>query len=362
MVTTGEDFKNAGIEVPVLVGGAALSLGFTRRKIIPAYEHPVLFCKDAMTGLDTLNKLQHKDTREAMLQEGLKTEAPPVEVKKDDTPVSTTRSTEVSLDVVIPKLPTPDRKVIQDVGHLEEIWSYVNPQMLFVRHLGLKGSFDKKLADRDPKALELKATIDDLKEDMKQWMKLRAVWRYFEAEGKGNDILLFEPGADAPMHTFAFPRQRRENGLCLADYVLPPKDGRRDNLAVLVVTAGEGIIERANAAKEKGEYVRSHAIQALGLETAEAASEWLHRRFRDEWGFPDPPDMTMRDRFRAKYRGKRYSFGYPACPDLEGQTGIWKILQPEEIGVQLTEGFMMDPEASVSAIAFHHPDCTYFAV
>ena len=86
----------------------------------------------------------------------------------------------------------------------------------------------------------------------------------------------------------------------------------------------------------------------------------MHRRIREDWGFADPPDMTMLERFTSRYRGKRYSPGYPACPALEDQQGIWTLLHPEEIGVQLTEGFMMDPEASVSAIVFHHPDCAYF--
>jgi 5-methyltetrahydrofolate--homocysteine methyltransferase len=103
-------------------------------------------------------------------------------------------------------------------------------------------------------------------------------------------------------------------------------------------------------------------LQALALETAEGCAEWLHRRIREDWGFPDPPELTMPQRFVSHYRGKRYSFGYPACPDLEDQAGIWKLLRPEEIGVELTEGFMMDPEASVSALVFHHPDCTYFSV
>ena len=100
--------------------------------------------------------------------------------------------------------------------------------------------------------------------------------------------------------------------------------------------------------------------QALAIETAEGAAEWLHRRIREDWGFPDPPTMTMQDRFTSRYRGKRYSFGYPACPNLEDQQGLFALLKPEEIGVHLTEGFMMDPEASVSAMVFHHPDCSYF--
>jgi 5-methyltetrahydrofolate--homocysteine methyltransferase len=131
-------------------------------------------------------------------------------------------------------------------------------------------------------------------------------------------------------------------------------------MAIFVVTAGGCIRERAEDWKRAGEYFKSIAIQALATETAEGASEWLHRRIREDWGFPDPPTTTMHDRFTSKYRGKRYSFGYPACPNMEDQQGIWKLLQPEEIGVHLTEGMMMEPEASVSALVFHHPGCAYF--
>jgi 5-methyltetrahydrofolate--homocysteine methyltransferase len=135
----------------------------------------------------------------------------------------------------------------------------------------------------------------------------------------------------------------------------------RDTVALFVVSAGEGVRDRATVDRTAGEYLRSHAIQALAVETAEAAAERLHHRLREAWGFPDPPEMTMKDRFRAVYRGNRYSPGYPACPDLDLQQQIWTLLDPDEIGVSLTDGMMMEPEASVSAIVFHHPDCRYFS-
>jgi 5-methyltetrahydrofolate--homocysteine methyltransferase len=108
--------------------------------------------------------------------------------------------------------------------------------------------------------------------------------------------------------------------------------------------------------------LKSHAVQALAVETAEAYAELLHADLRRAWGFPDPDSMTMMDRFRTRYRGIRVSFGYPACPELEHQEKLWRLLGPEEIGVELTEGFMMDPEASVSALVFHHPQAEYFGV
>ena len=144
----------------------------------------------------------------------------------------------------------------------------------------------------------------------------------------GNALQLFEPGGAEPVHTFDFPRQPRADGLCLADYVLPAADGVRDSVALFVVGAGEGVRERAERRKANGEYLRSHALQALALETAEAAAEWLHRRLRADWGFPDPPSSRPCDRFEARYRGKRYCFGYPACPDLDDQAALFELLQP----------------------------------
>jgi len=194
-------------------------------------------------------------------------------------------------------------------------------------------------------------------------MKVRVLWQFFEAERSGNCINLFSgSGANNPLASFRFPRQRKEDGLALSDLVLPAEGNRRDKIALFVTTAGEGIREIAESAKQAGEYLKSYALQALALETAEGAAEWIHSRLRAAWGFADSPDMPRQSLFQARYRGKRYSFGYPACPDLDSQAELFRVLGPEDIGVQLTEGFMMEPEASVSALVFHHPDATYFSV
>jgi 5-methyltetrahydrofolate--homocysteine methyltransferase len=272
--------------------------------------------------------------------------------------MTTRRSAKVRIDIPIPAAPYPDRRV-RDVPHLAELWSYINPFMLYGKNMGYKGDFEKDLAEHLPKALELYHAMEEVKQEAAGFMKVKAVWQFFEAERDGNSIRLFA-GGSAPIHTFHFGQQRRDNGLCLSDYILESEDGRRDHMAIFVVTAGGCIRERAEDWKRAGEYFKSIAIQALATETAEGASEWLHRRIREDWGFPDPPTTTMHDRFTSKYRGKRYSFGYPACPNMEDQQGIWKLLQPEEIGVHLTEGMMMEPEASVSALVFHHPGCAYF--
>jgi 5-methyltetrahydrofolate--homocysteine methyltransferase len=270
------------------------------------------------------------------------------------------RSPKVRTDVPVQPLPYSERKV-RNVPNLAEVWSYINPFMLYGRHLGFKGNFEKLLAERDAKALELFHSVEEVKQDAAKFMKISAVWQFYEAERAGNTLKLFPPGGTQPVESFHFGRQAKADGLCLSDYALDPQNGRRDSIAMFVVTAGKGVREYYEETKNNGEYFKAHALQALAIETAEACAEWLHRRIREDWGYPDATTMTMQERFTSRYRGKRYSFGYPACPNLEDQAKLWRLLRPEEIGVELTEGFMMEPEASVSAVVFHHPDCAYFS-
>jgi 5-methyltetrahydrofolate--homocysteine methyltransferase len=361
MVTTVTDFRAAGINLPLLVGGAALSEKFARTKIAPAYGNAACYAKDAMSGLALMNQLMDPELRDAVLAkyQAAPDETPVIE-RLQTIPVSTVRSSKIRTGLTAPIAPYLHRKK-RLVENLTDLWSYINPFMLFGRHLGYKGNFERDVRERVPKALALLERMEEIKQEAAGFLKALAVWRFFEAERDGNSVHLFEPGASSPLHTFHYPRQLREDGLCLSDYILDPSPAGRDHVAIFVVTAGEGIREKAEAWKKDGEFVRAHGVQALAIESAEACAEWLHRRIREDWGFPDSESMTMQDRFTSRYRGKRYSPGYPACPDLDDQQGIWKLLQPGDIGVELTEGMMMDPEASVSGIVFHHPDCVYFS-
>ncbi|MHB8515631.1 MAG: methionine synthase [Dehalococcoidia bacterium] len=386
MVITAGDLKDAGVQVPLLVGGAALSDRFTRTKIAPSYDWaPVVYCNDAMNGLDTLNRLMDPGERTKLEAELLEHEpAPRITTPRDEQAAAgEQRSAKVRTDIAIPPVPDLDRHAVEIGGHgprwladgvreqdfvdLDAIWSYINPQMLYGRHLGFKGRFNEALAAGDVKAAELARHVEEVKAECRAGaMTVRAAWRFFEAESDGNRLRVFAGDPGVPAVTFTFPRQRKSDGLALPDLLLPPERDaagrvRRDHIAIFVTTAGAGIRERAEAAKQAGEYLRSYALQALALESAEAAAEWVHARLRAAWGFPDAPDTSRKDLFQARYRGKRYSFGYPACPDLEAQAPLFDLIRPEDIGVELTEGFMMEPEASVSALVFHHPDATYFS-
>jgi 5-methyltetrahydrofolate--homocysteine methyltransferase len=361
MVVTANDLRDSGVSVPLLVGGAALSERYTTGKIAPSYKAPTFYAKDAMTGLRLMNEIMDPATREHVLSKNTHTEVVELPARDWDMAAarSEKRSSKIRTDIPIPAVPYLDRRV-RSVPQLIEVWDYINPFMLYGRHMGYKGNFEKDLFHRNHKALDLHHEMELVKHECSSFMKVRAVWQFFEAEREGNSIHLFEPGASTPLHTFRFTRQPRPDGLCLSDYVLDPVDRKRDHIALFVVTAGEGVREHSEAAKNAGEFLKSHAMQALAIETAEGCAEWLHRRIREDWGFPDPEDMTMQERFTSRYRGKRYSFGYPACPNLEDQEGLFKLIRPEEIGVKLTDGFMMDPEASVSALVFSHPEARYF--
>ncbi|GAX88502.1 methionine synthase [Effusibacillus lacus] len=370
MVTTAQDLREAGIEVPILVGGAALTRKFTHTRIAPEYNGLVLYAKDAMDGLDLANRLSDEQQRKALVQE-LRDIQNSYVMESGKGAGGSNESTQVAdrrsdVDRNAPVFVPPDleRHILRDypVSHLQP---YLNLRMLLGKHLGVKGNVEKLLEEKDPKTTELMDVINHLLKEAKETGLIRAhgMYRFFPAQSSGNDILIYDPKNPAKiLERFTFPRQLQDPYLCLADFLKPVESGVMDYVGFLVVTAGGGVRERANEWKDKGDYLRSHAIQALALELAEAFAERIHHIMRDVWGFPDPADMTMQERFGARYQGIRVSFGYPACPNLDDQAQLFRLMQPEDIGVHLTEGFMMDPEASVSAMVFAHPEARYFNV
>jgi 5-methyltetrahydrofolate--homocysteine methyltransferase len=248
---------------------------------------------------------------------------------------------------------------------LTDVFPYINPQMLYAKHLGLRGSIERLRERGDAKTARLERAVEALKDEVlkREWMAPRAVYRFFVAASEGDTVVLRERPDGPEVARFTFPRQPDRGRLCLADWVAPAGSGRMDTLAAFVTTCGEGVRTQAERWKTVGEYLKSYALQALAIEAAEGFAELLHQRIRAMWGIGDPPDLSRRDLFQARYRGLRVSFGYPACPNLEDQAVLWRLLEPDSrIGVQLTDGFMMDPEASVSALVLHHPDARYFSV
>lgn len=368
MVITAQDMKEAGISTPILVGGAALSRKFTDTKIAKEYEGLVLYAKDAMTGLSLANQLQSPEEHEKLIAEKNEKLAA-LDVPRElptRSAVSTAVKIRPSVSTEAPVfIPMDTKKHILKSYSLSHIEPYINMQMLIGHHLGVKGKIANLIAAKDEKAIKVKEVVDGLLADAKKenWILPAAVYQFFPAQSDGNKIYIYDPENPAAIiETFDFPRQESAPHLCLADFVKSVDSGEKDYVGFFTVTAGRGIREQADKLKAEGRFLESHALQALALETAEGFAELIHRQMRDRWGFPDPLTFTMQDRFTAKYQGQRFSFGYPACPDLEDQKKLFALIHPEEIGIELTDGCMMEPEASVSAMVFAHPEARYFNV
>jgi 5-methyltetrahydrofolate--homocysteine methyltransferase len=368
MVATAQDLKTAGIDCPILVGGAALSNRFTRLKIAPEYEGLVAYANDAMNGLDLANQIMDYERRDSLQRvladqsKKLLESAPKVVDVAPDAPV---RTSSVRRDVEIPRPPDLKTHVIRNYD-LGEIFSYINPKTLYSKHLGFQ-NFVEALEAGEPKARELHDRVEDVIQHIlgRADISANAVYKFFPAESDGDRaVAILSPDGKSVLESFTFGRQSDPPHLCLADYVAARGSGRTDYLCMFVTTIGTGVRALAEEWKNQGDYLRSHILQVLALEGAEAFAELLHLKIRQMWGIGDEPGLTLKDLVQAHYHGKRFSFGYPACPRLEDQEQLFRALEVDKnaIGVQLTEGFMMDPESTVSAVVFHHPEAKYFSL
>ncbi len=361
MVVTAQDLRVAAIDIPLFVGGAALTKKFAATRIAAEYGGLTLYAKDAMAGLDLANQLFSAPTRETLVARIRREQAAlaaTTSATLERAPATPELAPPRRLErVVVPAPPDLERHVLRDVP-LIHLYPYLNLQMLYGKHLGIRGLVERLLEAGDPKVLEVHEIVEELKRDavVRGLLHAHGAYRWYRARAAGDTVALFDAsGREAA--TFEFPRQKDGERLCLADYV---RDDTDDYLALFAVTCGAGVRELASAWKDQGEYVRSHALQALAIECAEAFAEMLHSRLRTLWGFPDPPELPISEKLKAHYQGIRVSFGYPACPNLADQATLFGLLEPETFGLSLTEGFMMDPEASVSALVFHHSAAKYF--
>jgi 5-methyltetrahydrofolate--homocysteine methyltransferase len=293
----------------------------------------------------------------------------------DDSAVGDTTRSDVATDNTIPTPPFWGTRVVKGIA-LADYTAYLDERATFLGQWGLKPGRGKdglsydELVESDGRP-RLRMWLDRIKtEDL---LEAAVVYGYFPCYSEGNDVVVLwhEKGPDGQTEgtervRFTFPRQRRDRRLCLADFFKGhdryAADGVPDVVALQLVTMGSKVAEATAemfAADSYRDYLELHG---LSVQLTEALAEYWHARVRDEFGFGSEDDDDLGGILRQAYRGSRYSFGYPACPDLADQGTLWKLLRPEQIGVALTEGFMMDPEASVSALVFHHPEARYFKV
>ena len=353
-------------QIPVLLGGAALTRTYVERDLRGVYEGKVFYGKDAFEGLHTLDRLvelkRSGDVDEAFGREAGGRDLPPRRSEREVPDVVVpARSPEVTAENPLFVPPFVGSRVVRGVA-LDQIAGYVNETALFRNQWGYRP--EKGESDADFKSRIRPIFRTQLAEATATGILVpQVVYGYFAANAEGDDVVIWkDESRTSEWLRFSFPRQREAPFLCIADFVRPVASGDEDHVAFHIVTMGADVSERAAelfAGDRYGDYLLLHG---LGVEMAEALAELWHRRIREEWGFADEDAPALAGLFRQQYRGGRYSWGYPACPDLEDNVKVWELLGGDRIGLEVSEetGYQFQPEQTTSAIILHHPKAKYF--
>ena len=358
-----QDLQRMNLGYPVICGGAALTRKYVEDDLRREYSSSVFYADDAFAGLHIMDDLTSENgAREARLQEGrvVKQFARAAVASADGGEVSTERSAVVTSAPNIPKPPFVGRRVRTSFD-LNEIFEYVNETALF------KNQWQLKTASATDYARLVEEKYRPINKKLQQevvasrLLEPKAVYGFYPCNSQGNDVIVYDTFEKLrEIQRFTFPRQREGRKLCISDFFEPVGSGKIDVIGFSVVTVGSRASEETKRLFESGDYTRYLYLHGLSVETAEALAEYMHREIRRELGIGTNDSPRITDLFHQKYRGSRYSFGYPACPNLEDQTKLFAILRPEDIGVSLTDTFQIEPEQSTSAVIVHHPAAKYF--
>jgi 5-methyltetrahydrofolate--homocysteine methyltransferase len=269
----------------------------------------------------------------------------------------------VRRDVDIPRPPFLGSRVVERIA-LDALLPYVNESVLFkfqwqFKQRAMPKDEYAKFIDREVRPIYLDLIRQAKAEEL---LQPKAVYGYYECQSEGNDVIVFHPGTQDILHRFQFPRQAKLKRSCIADFFRSVDSGEKDVIAFTVVTVGQKASETERSWFQENRYRDYLYLHGLSVETTEALAEFLHKQIRSELDIGADDDRNVGNLFRQGYRGSRYSFGYPACPNLEDQVPLLKILSAQNIGVALSEEFMLEPEQSTSALIVHHPQAKYFNV
>ncbi len=376
-----EEMTRQGVNTPVMLGGAALTRQYVEDDCVKAYgTGGVAYARDAFDGLHLMDKIVNGQFNDHLAQRQEKSagrsnrrrksrsleaiDPPNATLRPIEAEASRLRRNELSKGVEVPEPPFFGPRLLEDVP-VKALLPYLNENMLFQFHWGYKKdgrSLDDFLTWAAKELRPILASLVDEAERERVFLP-QAAYGFWPAAADGNDVILFCPDdPEKQLARFALPRQKKENGLCIADFLRDVSDAERDVLGLQVVTVGQRASDVARdwfAANRYNDYVRLHG---LGVELAEALAEYVHKRIRADLGFAH---LDERDRMRLikqGYRGSRYSFGYPACPNLADQETLLTLLDAKRIGIELGEEDQLWPEQSTSAIVLHHPQARYFNV
>ncbi|NMB67842.1 MAG: methionine synthase [Chloroflexi bacterium] len=353
------ELQRRGLKFPVMIGGAAINRRFGRRILLTEngefYEPGVFYCKDAFEGLSTMDTLTDAAKRNGFLAQ-IRTESE-AELGRAAQVVSNAGSTRMRSDVkpavTIPRPPGWGPRVVHSMP-LEAVFQHLSLNELFRLSWGAKNAHGE---DWIRLKAEFEARLDRMKREAlaEGWLKPRAVYGYWPVQADGDELIVYEPGtvqAGAPVEQtrFSFPRQADGEHLCLADYFAPVEAGVMDVVALQVVTVGQAATELFERLQERGEYTEAYFSHGLAVQTAEATADYLHAHVRRELGL-------------GAEQGKRYSWGYPAIPELADHARVFELLPAEsELGMSLTAAYQLVPEQSTAAILLHHPEAKYYTV
>jgi len=391
-----EVMNQRAIDVPVVLGGAALTRRYVEDDLKSLYKGTLFYARDAFAGLHTMDKLMSGDghagaegeatiavvsgngdevsepgavaTGSALAEEllaeeaklGIRRSARPRKVSGDTT--HTVRS-DVLEAVPIPEPPFYGSRVVQDIS-LDDVFAYVNETALF------KGQWQFKQGRKSAEeyqafvAENVRPVFDNLKERCQRERLLvpRVVYGYFRCQSSGNDLIVYDVEERVERARFTFPRQPGGKRLCLADYFASVDSERLDVVAFHLVTVGRRASEYSQELFKRDNYTDYLYFHGLSVESAEALAELWHKHIRAELGIAENDAKNLNELFRQGYQGSRFSFGYPACPNLEDQAKLFELLDPSRIDVELSEEFQLEPEQSTSAIIIHHPEARYFSI
>ncbi len=346
---------------PVILGGAALTRSFVEDDLANAFPGTVRYAKDAFEGLRLMDAMigMKRGDATASLPPLRERRTPNTRMNREAN-TDTTRS-DVSPTNTLPKAPFYGSRIVKGIP-LQNYLGMLDERALFVGQWGLKGNRGEyeRMVEEEGRP-RLRSLLNDVQSN--GWLNAAVVYGYFPCYSEGNDLVILHhegPLEGTERLRFTFPRQTRDRRLCLSDFFRSKESGEIDTVAFHVVTMGESVSQATAKLFEANNYREYLELHGLSVQLTEALAEHWHARVRDEMGFSEEDSLQLPEILDQGYRGSRYSFGYPACPDLEQQKQLCELLEPERIGVLLSEEFQLHPEQSTSAIIVHHPEAKYF--
>ncbi len=363
---------------PVILGGAALTRSFVEQDLAEIFDGEVRYARDAFEGLrlmDTIIKIKRGDT-DAKLPELKKRVVQPKNLLVRTVPDMMPDRSDVSSDNEIPSPPFWGTRIIKGVP-LRDYASFLDERATFMGQWGLKpsraedGASYEELVETEGRP-RLRAWLEKIQTE--SLLEAAVVYGYFPAVSDGDDLVILHHGPEGATDggsggipgterlRFTFPRQARDRHLCLSDYIASKESGKIDVVPFQLVTMGNRVSEAANELYAANDYRNYLELHGLSVQLTEALAEFWHARVREELGFSAEDPAEVEGNFRLEYRGARYSFGYPACPELEDRVKLVELLKPEAIGVTLSEELQLHPEQSTDAMVLHHPEAKYFSV